>query len=83
MLRPNVFISDIKRGSLLSGIALMQYYEIVVDRGSHGIIRELNNYVWKDKGEAPIDKFNHFIDAIRYGMMYLIQGVNSGVYVIR
>ena len=72
-----------KKGSILSGIALMQDYEIVVDRGSHGIIRELNNYVWKDKGEAPIDKFNHFIDAIRYGMMYLVQGVNSGVYVIR
>ena len=72
-----------KKGSILSGIALMQDYEIIVDRGSHGIIRELNNYVWRDKGEVPIDKFNHFIDAIRYGMMYLVQGVNSGVYVIR
>jgi phage terminase large subunit len=72
-----------KKGSILSGIALMQDYEIIVDRGSHGIIRELNNYVWKDKGEVPIDKFNHFLDAIRYGMMYLIQGKSSGVYTIR
>jgi phage terminase large subunit len=72
-----------KKGSILSGIALMQDYEIIVDRNSHGIIREINNYVWKDKGEVPIDKFNHYIDAIRYAMMYLIQGINSGTYVIR
>ena len=72
-----------KKGSILSGIALMQDYELIIDRNSHGIIRELNNYVWKDKGEAPIDKFNHFLDAIRYAMMYLIQGKNSGVYTIR
>ena len=72
-----------KKGSILSGIALMQDYEIIVDRNSHGIIREINNYVWKDKGEVPVDKFNHYMDAIRYAMMYLIQGVNSGVYTIR
>ncbi|MDB4246014.1 PBSX family phage terminase large subunit [bacterium] len=72
-----------KKGSILSGIALMQDYELIIDRNSHGIIREINNYVWKDKGEVPIDKFNHYIDAIRYAMMYLIQGRNSGVYTIR
>ena len=72
-----------KKGSILSGIALMQDYELIIDRNSHGIIREINNYVWKDKGEVPIDKFNHYIDAIRYAMMYLIQGRNSGTYVIR
>ena len=72
-----------KKGSILSGIALMQDYEIIVDRNSHGIIREINNYVWKDKGEVPIDKFNHYMDAMRYAMMYLIQGINSGVYTIR
>ena len=72
-----------KKGSILSGIALMQDYEIIVDRNSHGIIREINNYAWKDKGEVPVDKFNHYIDAIRYALMYLVQGINSGVYVIR
>jgi len=72
-----------KKGSILSGIALMQDYELIIDRNSHGIIREINNYVWKDKGEVPIDKFNHYLDAIRYAMMYLIQGINSGVYTIR
>ena len=72
-----------KKGSILSGIALMQDYEIIVDRNSHGIIREINNYVWKDKGEVPIDRFNHYMDVMRYAMMYLIQGINSGVYTIR
>ena len=72
-----------KKGSILSGIALMQDYEIIVDRNSNGIIREINNYVWKDKGEVPVDKFNHYMDAMRYAMMYLIQGINSGVYTIR
>ena len=72
-----------KKGSILSGIALMQDYEIIIDRNSHGIIREINNYVWHEKNEKPIDKFNHFLDAIRYSMMYLIQGINSGIYNIR
>ena len=72
-----------KKGSILSGIALMQDYQIVVERGSDKIIRELNNYVWHEKGEKPIDKWNHFMDAIRYSIMYLVQGKMSGRYVIR
>jgi phage terminase large subunit len=72
-----------KKGSILSGIALMQDYQIVVDRNSEGIIREINNYVWHERNQRPVDKFNHYIDAIRYSLMYLLQGVNSGKYVIR
>ena len=72
-----------KKGSILSGIALMQDYQIVVDKESTGIIREINNYVWHERNAKPIDKFNHYLDAIRYSLMYLLQGVNSGRYVIR
>lgn len=72
-----------KKGSILSGIALVQDYEILVDKGSHGIIRELNNYVWKEKGTAPIDSYNHYLDAIRYGLEYLVRGKSLGRYVIR
>ncbi len=72
-----------KKGSILSGIALMQDYQIIVDRESEGVIREINNYVWHERNERPIDKFNHYIDGIRYSLMYLLQGVNSGKYVIR
>ena len=72
-----------KKGSILSGIALMQDYQIVVDKESTGIIREINNYVWHERNAKPVDKFNHYLDAIRYSLMYLLQGVNSGKYVIR
>lgn len=72
-----------RQGSILSGISLMQDFEMIVDRNSHGIIRELNNYTWKDKNSTPIDNFNHYLDATRYALQYLIQGQNSGKYVIR
>ena len=72
-----------KQGSILSGIALMQDFEILVDRKSHGIISELNNYVWQERNEKPIDAHNHFIDAMRYSLQYLVQGLNSGKYVVR
>jgi phage terminase large subunit len=71
------------KGSILSGIALLQDYRILVDPQSHGIIRELNHYTWKEKGSVPIDKYNHFLDAIRYAVMFLIQNKNKGSYAIR
>ena len=72
-----------RQGSIISGISLMQDFEIIVDRESHGLIRELNNYTWQEKNSKPIDKWNHFLDACRYGLQYLVQGVNSGKYVVR
>ena len=72
-----------KKGSILSGIALMQDYEIIVDKGSHNIIKELNNYVWQERNTKPIDKYNHFLDSMRYGLQYLVQGKSLGRYVIR
>ena len=70
-----------KQGSILSGIALVQDYDIIVDRQSHGIIRELNNYTWKEKGTTPIDKYNHYLDALRYAVMFLADNKNKGNYV--
>ena len=72
-----------RKGSILSGIALLQDYEIIVEKESLGIIKEINNYVWHQKGERPIESFNHYIDAMRYSLMYLAQGMSSGVYAIR
>jgi phage terminase large subunit len=71
------------RGSIISGIALLQDYRILVDPQSHGIIRELNHYTWKEKGSVPIDKYNHFLDALRYASMFLVQNRNKGTYTIR
>ena len=71
------------KGSVLSGIALMQGYQIIVEHNSHGIMKEFNNYTWKETGTSPRDLHNHFCDAIRYGLMYLVKGRNTGTYVIR
>lgn len=72
-----------KKGSILSGIALMQDFEIIVDPKSNGIIKEFNNYAWQERNEKPRQGYDHFVDAIRYGLQYLVQGVNSGKYVVR
>lgn len=72
-----------KKGSILSGIALVQDYEMIVDRHSHSIIRELNNYIWQERNAKPIDNYNHFMDALRYALQFLIQGKSLGRYVIR
>ena len=72
-----------KQGSILSGIALMQDYEIIVDKNSNGVIRELNNYVWQERNTKPVSAYDHYLDACRYGLQYLVQGKSLGRYVIR
>jgi len=72
-----------KKGSILSGIALLQDYEMIVDKDSHGIITELNNYIWQERNSKPIDSYNHYLDAIRYSVQFLVQGKSLGRYVIR
>ncbi|EOU1120046.1 PBSX family phage terminase large subunit [Clostridium perfringens] len=62
------------RDSIINGIQLIQQYEIIVHPKCTEIIEELKNYTWiKDKttGEytnKPIDKYNHGLDALRYGI---------------
>ena len=56
---------------------------MIIDKDSIDVIKEVNNYAWKDKNTVPIDKFNHYIDAIRYAMQFLVQGKSSGVYHIK
>ena len=65
------------KDSVVFGIQQLQQYKIFVLPQCEGIITELQNYSWeKDKktGEylnKPIDKYNHFLDALRYGMQAL------------
>lgn len=68
------------QGSVNYGIALMQDYEIVVSPRSVNIIKELNNYVWKDGKEIPIDDYNHSIDGIRYFVSYHLANPTKGKY---
>jgi len=79
----NVMPAKQKQGSILSGISLLQDYDIVVDRNSHGVIRELNNYSWKDKGSVPAVGYDHYMDAMRYAAMHLIGRPNRGNYTVR
>lgn len=67
----NIVPTEKGAGSISAGIALMQDYEIVADHDSFNIAKELNNYVYADKGsKLYVDAFNHLIDAIRYNVFY-------------
>jgi phage terminase large subunit len=73
-----------RKGSILTGIALMQDYNIVIDKESINTIKEFNNYAWKLKGSIPQDNWNHSVDASRYAIQYLLtRSVPKGMYVIK
>ena len=56
-------------GSISLGIALLQDYELIVE--GNNIAKELNNYVYADKGsKLYVDDFNHIIDAVRYNVTF-------------
>lgn len=66
------------RGSIVSGISAVQAYQINVTKNSLGIIDELRNYSWKHDTNGnyinePIDRYNHSLDALRYGVTTFLQ----------
>ena len=74
----------VKKGkdSIITGIKIMQDYDIVVDPESTNLIKELNNYRWLDRGNKPCDEHNHLIDAMRYVIFYELSNPNRGAYFI-
>ena len=59
-------------GVISTGLLKMQDYMIIVTENSTNLMNELKTYVWLDeRGKLAIDKFNHAIDAARYGFMYV------------
>ena len=66
--------------SILYGIQTLQQYQIVVNPKCKGLIEEFQNYSWqKDKltneyVNKPVDKYNHYIDALRYSLQCLENG---------
>ena len=69
-------------GSINVGVELMKDYKIIVENNSSNIAKELNNYVYLDKGsKLYLDDYNHIIDAIRYNVSYHLS--NGGVGEIR
>lgn len=66
-------------GSIVAGIDKMNDMELFVTKNSYNLQKELRNYVWdKDKNgnyiNAPIDAYNHAIDATRYYTLSVILG---------
>ena len=62
------------KDSIKYGIDLIKQYNVLITKRSINLIKEFRNYTWaKDKEgknlNAPIDAFNHGIDAVRYGVM--------------
>ena len=70
-------------GSVKEGILLMQDYKMIIDPNSSNLIKELNNYIWSEKGEKPIDLYNHLIDAARYIISHRLKKPQIQKYKIR
>ena len=77
-------IKPVKKGTIESGVTRMQDYELVVTSQSTNIIKELNNYVYADKGsKLYVDSYNHAIDGIRYNVIYHLDNPNAGRYFVQ
>ena len=79
-----VNIKPVKKGTIESGITRMQDYQLIVSPESTNIAKELNNYVYADKGsKLYVDNYNHAIDGIRYNIIYHLDNPNAGRYFVQ
>ena len=79
-----VNIRAVKKGTIESGITRMQDYQLIISPESINIAKELNNYVYADKGsKLYVDKYNHAIDGIRYNVVYHLDNLNYGKYFVQ
>lgn len=79
-----VNIKAVKKGTIESGITRMQDYQLIVTPESTNIAKELNNYVYADKGsKLYVDNYNHAIDGIRYNVIYHLDNPNAGRYFVQ
>ena len=54
-------------GSVVEGIRLVQDYDIITDKESVNLVKELRNYTWNDKKSGiPNKGWDHLLDGIRY-----------------
>ena len=61
------------QGSVAAGISLIKEYEIFCCNLSKNLKKEYQFYIWEElkdgtKTNKPRDKFNHLMDALRYGI---------------
>ena len=77
-------IKQHKKGLIEFGVTLMLDYELIVEPNSSNVAKELNNYVYSDKGsKLYCDDWNHSIDGSRYNIEYQLGNPNKGKYNIR
>lgn len=67
------------KDSINNGIDFIQNYEIIISPKCIGFLKEISNYSWEidkfgKRTNIPCDKFNHLMDAMRYGMEEIIRG---------
>jgi phage terminase large subunit len=79
----NIVKAKKPQGSVMDGIAMLQDYQLIVDPDSKNLIKELNNYAWLEKKVAPVDNYNHLIDAARYAVYYQLNNPTRGTYNLR
>ena len=79
-----VNIKPVKKGTIESGITRMQDFHLVVSPESTNIAKELNNYIYADKGsKLYVDNYNHAIDGVRYNVIYHLDNPNAGKYFLQ
>ena len=79
-----VNVKPVKKGTIESGVTRMQDYHLIITPESTNIAKELNNYVYADKGsKLYVDNFNHAIDGIRYNVIYHLDNPNAGKYYLQ
>ncbi len=79
-----VNIRPVKKGTIESGVTRMQDFELVISPESTNIAKELNNYVYADKGsKLYVDAYNHSIDGVRYNVIYHLDNPNAGRYFVQ
>ena len=67
------------RDSINNGIQYIQDYRIVIHPRCVNFLTEISNYTWAEdkfggKRNAPIDAFNHLMDAMRYALEDVLVG---------
>lgn len=66
-------ITPIKKPKIVDRLEILRDYKIIVDPSSNSIVEEFNEYCWDpmyEKGDRPIDDYNHNIDGLNYYLVY-------------
>lgn len=61
------------QGSITAGISLIKEFDVIVSQESTNLSKEYSSYYWEELKDGtiinkPVDRFNHLMDAIRYGV---------------